>query len=87
MERYNLETCDPYDMEPSAHGMWVMFDDVQAVIDAAVAAERERWEAQALALFAADDAYGCGFYNGLKWQQHYAELRRMCAQQPATQGE
>lgn len=42
MNRYNVETADRYDMEPAPDGMWVMHDDVQAAIAAAVAAERER---------------------------------------------
>lgn len=32
MQRYTVETHDPYDMEPDSNGMWVMFDDVQAVL-------------------------------------------------------
>lgn len=46
--------------------------------NAAVAIERKRWESHVRAMHEADDAYGTGFYNGLKWRQHYAELRRMC---------
>ena len=42
MTRYKVESVDPYDMEPSPDGMWVMFDDVQAAIAVAVTAERER---------------------------------------------
>ena len=43
MDRYTVDSMDPYDMELSAEGIWVMFDDVQVAIDAAVSAERERW--------------------------------------------
>ncbi|HQL10440.1 MAG TPA: hypothetical protein PLE35_12620 [Lentisphaeria bacterium] len=47
MNRYNVESADRYDMEPAPDGMWVMHDDAQAAIAAAVAAEREaRQEAQ-----------------------------------------
>ena len=43
MDRYTVESVDPYDMEICPDGMWVIFDDAQAAIDAAVYAERMRW--------------------------------------------
>lgn len=46
MDRYNVESVDQYDMEPAQDGMWVMYDDAQDAIAAAVAraiaTERER---------------------------------------------
>lgn len=42
MNRYNVESVDPYDMEIAPDGIWVMYDDAEAAIAAAVAAERER---------------------------------------------
>lgn len=42
MDRYDVESFAPYDMEKAPDGMWVMYDDAQVAIAAAVAAERER---------------------------------------------
>lgn len=44
MDRYTVETMGHYDMKPAPNGMWVMYEDAQAAIDAAVAEEREQWE-------------------------------------------
>jgi hypothetical protein len=45
VKRYDMDTSADYcDMNEDKTGMWVMFDDVQAAIDAAVTAEREQWE-------------------------------------------
>ena len=42
MNRFTVESIDPYDMEIDPDGMWVMHDDAMATIAAAVAAERKR---------------------------------------------
>ena len=42
MQRYEIESFGNWDAEPNDSGMWVDYDDAQAAIAAAVAAERER---------------------------------------------
>ena len=44
MDRYTAEVDKDFAVhEPDPNGMWVMYDDAQAAIGAAVNAERMRW--------------------------------------------
>ena len=42
MYRYNIESFDPYDAVSATFGLWVMHEEAETAISAAVAAERER---------------------------------------------
>ena len=65
MDRHTVESMDPYDMELDPEGIWVMFDDVQAAIDAAVAAECERCANACKAVEAKYEASGWQYANDL----------------------
>lgn len=71
-------SCEPCDLCAEEDAEQDREMAIQARIDAAVAAERELWAATVRRMHAADDRYGCGFYNNDEWRTAYDELRAMC---------
>jgi hypothetical protein len=57
MNRYKVESVDPYDIELDKDGMFVMYDDANAELAASVAAERKR--CAAIARRVADGCTDC----------------------------
>ena len=42
MDRYDIESMDPYDAVVAPFGLWVLHDDAKAALDASAKAERDR---------------------------------------------
>lgn len=51
--------------------------DTRLIVEAVETTERLRWSAVAEAMFAADQRYGCGFYNDDEWVAAYKTLAEM----------
>lgn len=57
--------------------------DLLFIVNAVETAERARWSVAAAAMFKADQAHGCGFYNDDGWIAAYKRLAAMAGEKCA----